>query len=217
MDRHPVTPAPDSSDSQDTPVSATPGTPEDDAAKQAAIDATLVEQVRAGSEDALAQLYDRHATTVYSIAIGLLRDQSRAEDVTHDVFITLWQHPDRYNPAVGRFAPWFYRVARNRTIDVLRQRRREVNPAESEVFEATLADSGPSPSEVILSQADAQRVRQALTRLSDDQRRLIELAYFSGMTQSEMAEKLDIPLGTVKTRVRTGLRRLRAILEAEEE
>lgn len=184
---------------------------------EAARDAALVEQVRRGKQEALSELYDRHATTVYSIALNVLKDPGRAEDVTHDVFLRLWTQPDRYDPSVGRFAPWFYRVARNRSIDVIRQRRRELRPEEPQVFELTLADSAPKPDEAAVANDDAERVRAALQTLPDNQRELLELAYFSGMTQSQMAEYLHIPLGTIKTRVRTGLRQLRAILESESE
>src|SRR5690606_36370872 len=96
------------------------------AAAEAALDASLVRQVSRGDQAALGELYDRHGARVYSIALAILHDTGRAEDVTQDVFITLWTQPDRYDPAVGRFAPWFYRVARYRAIDVIRQRRREV-------------------------------------------------------------------------------------------
>lgn len=184
---------------------------------EAARDAALVEQVRRGRQEALSELYDRHATTVYSIALNVLKDPGRAEDVTHDVFLRLWTQPDRYDPSVGRFAPWFYRVARNRSIDVIRQRRRELRPEEPQVFELTLPDSAPKPDEAVVANDEADRVRAALQTLPDNQRELLELAYFSGMTQSQMAEYLNIPLGTIKTRVRTGLRHLRAILEDEPE
>ena len=124
-------------------------------------------------------------------------------------FITLWTQPDRYNPDVGRFAPWFYRVARNRSIDVIRQRRREVMPDEPAVFEFMLGPSDDSPSDSIVERSQAERVRAALRQLPEEQHTLIELAYFGGLTQSQMAQRLDIPIGTIKTRVRNGLRQLR--------
>ncbi len=178
-------------------------------------DAILTERVRAGNHEAFGTLYDRHATTVYSIAMNILKDPSRAEDVTQDVFITYWNKPERYNPTVGKFAPWFYRVARNRSIDILRRQRREMIPDDSQVFEATLHDTEPNPSDLVVTKTEANRVRAAVTELPEVQRELIELAYFSGMTQSEMASHLDLPLGTVKTRVRNGLGRLRDILRED--
>lgn len=121
--------------------------------RDAAVDAVLVTRLHQRDEDALAELYDRHATTVYSVAMSILRDPGRAEDVTHDVFITLWSHPERYDPGVGRFAPWFYRVARNRSIDVIRRQRREVYPEEPAMFDLTLPDSNPEPDEAAKSEA----------------------------------------------------------------
>ena len=178
----------------------------------AAVDRRLVARVQAGDHAALATLYDRHGATVYSIALSILRDPGRAEDVTQDVFVTLWTQPERYNPEIGRFAPWFYRVARNRSIDIIRQRRREVMPDEPAVFELMLGAADDSPSDTVVERSQAERVRAALRELPEEQRALIALAYFGGLTQSQMSSQLDIPLGTIKTRVRTGLRRLREIL-----
>ena len=184
------------------------------AADEAAVDRLLVARVRDGDHAALSELYDRHGGTVYSIALTILRDPGSAEDVTQEVFVTLWTVPDRYNPEVGRFAPWFYRVARNRAIDGIRQRRREVMPDEPAVFELMLGPSDDSPSDAVVARSQADRVRAALRDLPEEQRTLIELAYFGGLTQSQMSAELDIPLGTIKTRVRTGLRRLRELLDS---
>lgn len=183
------------------------------AADAAAADRSLIARIRDGDHTALAELYDRHGKTVYSIALSILRDPGRAEDVTQDVFITLWTQPERYNPEIGRFAPWFYRVARNRAIDIIRQRRREVMPEEPAVFDLMLGASDDSPLDAAVARSQAERVRAALGELPEDERTLIELAYFGGLTQSQMAKRLDIPLGTIKTRVRTGLRRLRELLD----
>lgn len=185
------------------------------AAEEAALDAALVRRVIQGDHAALGQLYDRHGARVYAIALAILNDVGRAEDVTQDVFMTLWTQPDRYDPAVGRFAPWFYRVARNRAIDVFRQRRREIMPDEPAIFDLMIGPSGESPADDAVQNSEAARVRAALRQLPDEQRALIELAYFGGYTQTQMADQLGIPLGTVKTRVRTGLRRLRELLDGE--
>lgn len=172
--------------------------------------------MRRADASALADLYDRHATTVYSIALSILRDPSRAEDVTHDVFLRLWNAPDRFDPAVGRFAPWFYRVARNRSIDVVRRQRFEFVPSESTRFDLT-PDADPDPSDQAISSTESQRVRRALSSLPENQRQLIELAYFGGLSHRQLAGQLDLPLGTVKTRIRLGLRRLREMMQQEEE
>ncbi|CAN5786315.1 sigma-70 family RNA polymerase sigma factor [soil metagenome] len=196
----------------DQPPSNSRATERQIAARDAEIDARLVGRVSNGDHDALAELYDRHGATVYSIALSILHDSGRAEDVTQDVFVTLWTQPDRYNSEIGRFAPWFYRVARNRSIDIIRQRRREVMPEEPAAFDLMLGASDDSPPDDVIRRSQADRVRAALGKLPEDQRTLIELAYFGGLTQSQMASRLGIPLGTIKTRVRTGLRSLRDLL-----
>ena len=183
-----------------------------DAADNAAIDAALARRLIDGDHAALGEIYDRHGSTVYSIALSILHNPQAAEDVAQDVFVTLWNRPERYNPEIGRFAPWFYRVARNRAIDVVRQRRREVMPEDPAVFDLMLGPSEDAPASAVVERSEAQRVRSALSELPDEQRMLIELAYFGGLTQSQMANRLDIPLGTIKTRVRTGLLRLREML-----
>jgi RNA polymerase sigma-70 factor (ECF subfamily) len=183
------------------------------ATAEATHDATLVLRLRQRDEEALAALYDRHGRTIYSIALAILHDSSRAEDVTQDVFLTLWQQPERFDPALGRFAPWCYRIARNRAIDLLRQRRRDVQPADAAVFELMLGSASDAPEETVVSGMEAVRVRQALAKLVPEQRQVLELAYFGGLSQSQMAEELGIPLGTIKTRVRTGLLRLRELLD----
>jgi RNA polymerase sigma-70 factor (ECF subfamily) len=179
-------------------------------------DAALVERVRQRDQHALASLYDRHGVTVYAIALSILHDPGQAEDVTQEVFLTLWTQPERFDPDRGRFAPWCYRITRNRAIDVIRQRRRELQPAQPAVFELMLGAAVDAPAEEVVLRAEAERVRAALWQLAAEQRRVLELAYFRGMSQSQMAAELGIPLGTIKTRVRTALLRLREILEDDQ-
>ncbi len=196
------------------PKVPTTRSPADLRAHDAAIDAALLARLRGRDGSALAEIYDRHSTMVYSIGLKFLRDQGRAEDLTHDVFLTIWEHPERYRQEIGPFAPWFYRVARNRAIDVLRRMRRETQPGDRALFELSLPDPDPDPADLAWIRVESQRVREAMWTLPANQRMVIELAYFSGMTQREMAEHLDEPLGTIKTRVRSGLMRLREMLES---
>jgi RNA polymerase sigma-70 factor, ECF subfamily len=182
-------------------------------AEESAIDVALMARVRNRDQGALTELYERHGRMVYSIALKFLRDPSRAEDLAHDVFLVVWEQPDRYRPEVGPFAPWFYRVARNRAIDILRRAKRESQPGDQNVFEMLLPDTDPDPADQATVRVETQRAQVALRELPENQRAVIELAYFSGMTQREMAEYLGEPLGTIKTRVRTGLKKLREILE----
>jgi RNA polymerase sigma-70 factor (ECF subfamily) len=183
-------------------------------------DHELIERVRRQDQQAMALLYDRYARAVYSLALHVLHEQRAAEDVVQDVFLTVWQRPQTYIAERGSFGPWVLRVTRNRAIDLLRRRGHELFPKNDEergsTFEDRIVDPDPDPGEQVWSRVMARQVRQALGELTEVQRQVIELAYFRGMTQTEMSEHLGVPLGTIKTRVRTALRRLAdAMTEAE--
>lgn len=179
-------------------------------------DQELIELIRHDrDQQAMAALYDRYSRPVYSLAFHMLRDPRGAEDVVQDVFLGFWQRPFTYIEARGPFGPWILRVTRNRSIDVIRKRSRERTPGSEEaaaLFEERIVDPEPEPGEQVWTQAVAHQVRAAMQQLNDAQRQVIELAYFAGMTQSEMADHLGIPLGTIKTRVRTALHRLSDIM-----
>jgi RNA polymerase sigma-70 factor, ECF subfamily len=179
-------------------------------------DQELIERIRQDrDQSAMAELYDRYARPVYSLSFHVLREQRAAEDVVQDVFLSFWNRPFTYVDARGTFGPWILRVTRNRSIDVLRKRSRERSPGDDEyasLFEERIVDPEPEPGDQVWTQAVAQQVRTAMLELNEAQRQVIELAYFYGMTQSEMADHLGIPLGTIKTRVRTALRRLSEIM-----
>ena len=181
-------------------------------------DGVLIERVRRRDQAAMATLYDRYARPVYSVALRVVREPRAAEDVVQDAFLTVWRRPDAYLPERGAFGPWILRVARNRAIDLLRRGARErFEPDDDAVgFVERVVDPEPDPGEQVWAETVARRVRAALGDLTPPQREVIELAYFGGLTQREMAARLAIPLGTVKTRVRTALRRLAEILEEAE-
>lgn len=181
-------------------------------------DADLIAGVRGRDHAAMAKLYDRYARPVYSLAMTILREQRAAEDVVQDAFLTFWRRPESYVEERGAFGPWILRVARNRSIDLVRRRSREHFQSDDEATSILdrIVDPEPEPSDQLWSQTVARSVRGALVQLTAPQREVIELAYFRGMTQSEMAAQLGIPLGTIKTRVRTALRRLAEILNEAE-
>lgn len=180
-------------------------------------DETLIEQIKRRDADAFAMLYDRYADLVYSVALRVLADPALAQDTTQDVFLRVWRTPAAYDPARGRFPSWLVSVTRNRAVDEVRMRgRRRLR----EMGEQAAGDDPPDsraedPQLAAQLQADREAIRKALTTLPEEQRTAIELAYFSGLTQLEIAERLGQPLGTVKTRTRLGLRKLRAALEDE--
>ena len=163
---------------------------------------TLLGRLVSGDQAALGELYDLHAGLVNALALRILRDRAEAEEVVQEVFVQVWRQAARFDPERGSAQAWLCTIARTRALDRLRRRtsRRE-DPVES-----APVPTGRPPHE------DALTVRRALAGLPDDQRRALELAYYEGLTQSEIAERLSQPLGTIKTRIRTALLRLREAL-----
>lgn len=181
-----------------------------------AADRAALARIAEGDGAALAILYDAHSRAIYSLALRVLGEQADAEEVVQDVFAQVWRQAARYDPGRGSVGAWMMTIARSRAIDRLRARRARpdrvavVNDADTRERPAASAD----PSDALAMEIDAGRVRAALGELPLLQRIAIELAYFEGLTQSEIAERLEQPLGTIKTRVRLGLLKLRDVLSA---
>jgi RNA polymerase sigma-70 factor (ECF subfamily) len=167
-----------------------------------------------GDETALATLYDLHSRAVYSLALRIVHDEADAEDVLLDVFDQAWRQAGRYDARRGTVAGWLLNLARSRAIDRLRARRARPDTAAAtgDVALALLPAHAADPGDALAAARDAEKVRRALSELPVLQRLAIELAYFEGLTQSEIAERLEQPLGTVKTRIRNGLLKLREVL-----
>jgi len=197
-------------------------------------DAALVREVAAGSQDALAALYDRYVDAVFAAAIRLTSDRQVAEEVVQETFLALWNRAELFNPATGSLAAWLHTIARNRTVDRLRAagRRPSLVPLSSaagtdEHDTAALeriaasgtvlggADLGPGPEGELAAAELRDVIRDALAELPEHERTAIVLAYSEELTQSEIAERLGWPLGTVKTRTRRALMRLREVLSDE--
>jgi RNA polymerase sigma-70 factor (ECF subfamily) len=164
-----------------------------------------MERVRTRDAGAFEMLYDEYHRLVYGVALRVLSDPAAAEDVTQAVFLKIWSSPDLFRG--GNFAAWIARVARNRAVDALRARAH----AEGELPEWLPIDDALE--DTALAHIDGERVRDALARLPAEQREPIEMGFFGGVTQEQIAHRTGVPLGTVKTRMRTGLRRLRNELE----
>lgn len=171
-------------------------------------DDSLLRRVNENDSIAMTKLFDRYAGMVYSVAVRVLRDAGRAEDLLQDVFFQLWRKPESFVSSRGSLGAWLLVVTRNRAIDVLRRRR----PMES-VDDYPLASTISFASEVEQG-AMMQKVRKALAMLPSEQRNALELAYFEGLSQTEISERTGDPLGTVKTRMRLGLISLRKALQA---
>jgi RNA polymerase sigma-70 factor (ECF subfamily) len=165
----------------------------------------LMERVATRDIGAFEALYDSYHRLVFGIGLRMLGDPTLAEDLTQTVFMKIWTTPDAFRG--GSFVAWVSRVARNRALDVLRSRAAHPETA----IPADLPLEGALDDDV-LSRLDAQRVRDALAKLPTEQRSLIELGFFGGVTHQELALRTDTPLGTVKTRIRSGLRRMRDVL-----
>lgn len=164
-----------------------------------------MERIRARDTDAFEALYDEYHRLVYGVALRMLGDAGSAEDVTQAVFLKIWGSPGLFRS--GSFAAWVARVTRNRALDEIRRRRLrpEGELAESMPMEEILEDT-------VLARVNAEHARDALAQLPVEQREPIELGFFDGITHEEIARRTGVPLGTVKTRIRSGLRRLRVAL-----
>lgn len=174
---------------------------------QRAEDALLLKRINEKDQTAMAAIFDRYAAMAYSVALRVLKDQAQAEDVIQDLFFWLWQNPDSFSPDRGSLAAWLAVLVRNRAIDVLRKRR----PCNN-VEEMALPAGTDVANEVELH-AMVERVRRVLRGLPPEQRNSVEMAFFEGLTHSEIAEQTGDPLGTVKTRIRSALISVRKALQ----
>jgi RNA polymerase sigma-70 factor (ECF subfamily) len=173
-------------------------------------DLRLVGRLASGDVDAAAELYDRHSGKVLGLARRILRDDGDAEDVVQEVFSQAWRTATRYAAGRGTVAGWLLMIARARAIDRLRARRARPDFTAEPLVEVP-SETVPLTDQLVAAE-QAARVREALTSLPPEQRIALELAYFEGLTQSEIAERLTTPLGTVKTRMRAALAALRRSL-----
>lgn len=178
------------------------------------IEIELLTKTGQGDRASFEQLYDRYAGVLFSMAYRVLNNQEAAEDVLQDVFVQIWDKAPTYDPARGKPLTWAVTMTRNKSIDRLRsaQRRyrlRDEIERETEIMEQT-PDRGSA--DAVDSSEKSRIVHSAVMHLSKEQRQAIELAFFSGLTQAEIAEKLNEPLGTVKARIRRGMMRLKEII-----
>lgn len=180
-------------------------------------EAGLLKQIGQGDKASLAELYDRYSTVLYSVALRILNNQAEAEDLIQEVFVQIWDKASLYDSSRGKPLTWVMSMTRNKSIDRLRalQRRHRLHDEaeqESRIFETTQHPDGPDK---VYASENSRAVRNAVMQLSPDQRQAIEMAYFSGLTQTEIAEKLKEPLGTIKARIRRGMIKLRDLLEGQ--
>lgn len=182
-------------------------------------DPALLSQIARSQEGALAQLYDRYSRLVFSLAFAIVQDRGTAEEITLDVFMRVWQKAATYQPEQAKVSTWLTRITRNHSIDILRrwasrpERQNVVWQEEGSGSET----GGPTPAESAEASMQRERVQSALKNLPPEQRQVLLLAYFEGYTQTQIAESLHQPLGTIKTRMRLATQKLRDLLREEHE
>ncbi len=178
-------------------------------------DATLAQRLLQKDVSAFEQLYDRHSRAVYGLVLRILQQAGTAEEVAQDVFLQLWRNAARYDASRGPFVPWLLTLARNRALDTLRLKSERQRRREDQAEELPPVVAAPPEIESKLDEKRrAERVRTLMSFLNPQQRKAIELAYFEGLSHSEIAATLKEPLGTVKSWIRNGLLRLREGLQA---
>ena len=180
-------------------------------------DEILLQLIVRANAEALGELYERYGRLVFSLAINAVGDPAAAEEITQDVFLRVWQRARQYRAERGKVSTWLSGIARHRAID--RLRRRGSRPEQYSVAWADVAPGAePSvdgPERSVTLTLERARIRAAMAHLPEEQKQALALAYYQGLTQSQMAQVLDLPLGTVKTRIRLGMQKLREMLLEE--
>jgi RNA polymerase sigma-70 factor (ECF subfamily) len=171
-------------------------------------DEAVVALVARGEQTALAELYDRHGRVAYGLALRVLRDRALAEDAVQEAFLAVWRGAERYVPERGKATTWIMTLVHRRAVDLVRREERR----RAESFEDQHAGVQAGADDDAFRHLERERVQLALRQLPDQQREAIELAYYGGFTQSELAERLGQPIGTIKSRMFAGLSRLRELL-----
>ena len=174
----------------------------------------LMARVAEGDQQAFAEVYDATSRTVFGIVLRVLRDRAQAEEVTQEVYVDAWRQAKRFDGERGSATSWLNTIAHRKAVDRVRSVERAA-ARDQQHFEHETRAPEPDVSDLVIARDDGRRVRDALQRLPEVQRTALELAYFDGRSQREVAEYLEVPLGTVKTRIRDAMKRLRTYLREE--
>lgn len=180
-------------------------------------DVSLIALIAQSQTDALNKLYDRYSRLVFSVAFAIVGDRAVAEEATLDVFVQVWQRADTYRPEQAKVRTWLIAIARHHAIDILRRQKSRPEASSVSWDEASAYNGPPSHGleENVQLSLQREKVRDALAELPVDQREALVLAYFKGYTQAQIAETLKQPLGTIKTRIRLAMQKLRKLLEED--
>jgi RNA polymerase sigma-70 factor, ECF subfamily len=171
--------------------------------------ADLLARVAGGDQEAFAAFYDATSRVVFGIVLNVVRDRAQAEEVTQEVYVDAWKSAPRFDRRQGTASAWLNTIAHRKAVDRVRSAERSVQRDQRHFEQTTVTTADPDVSEMVVARDEGRRVRDALRQLPDVQRVAVELAYFSGFSHREVAERLDIPLGTAKTRIRDAMKRLR--------
>jgi len=174
--------------------------------------ADLLARVAGGDQDAFATFYDATSRVVFGIVLHVVRDRAQAEEVTQEVYVEAWKAAPRYDRLQGSPSAWLNTIAHRKAVDRVRSAHRSTQRDQRHFEQTTAVHTQPDVSEIVVAHDEGRRVRNALEHLPEVQRTAVELAYFSGFSHREVAEQLDIPLGTAKTRIRDAMKRLRTQL-----
>lgn len=179
-------------------------------------DEELLARTHGQDQAALGALYDRYSRLVYSVALHILQDQGQAEETTQEVFLNIWRRAGSYQPGRGKVSTWIASVAHHRAIDVVRKRQRDGAALQQIAVEPFDVPSGAEEPDALAERSwERERIRSALGALPEEQRQVLLLAYFRGLTHVEISSALGQPLGTVKTRIRLAVQKLRQQLQVE--
>jgi RNA polymerase sigma-70 factor (ECF subfamily) len=178
-------------------------------------DVVLLRHVAERRPEALAELYDRHAPTLLALARRILTGTPDADDVLQEVFVHVWNHAARYDPSRSSVSTWLVLITRSRAIDRLRNRKVVERTHEASNLASPAEHTSPEGAEAVFLRERRERVRREMANLPPEQRQVIEMAFYEGLTQSEIAARADLPLGTVKTRTLLAMKKLRSALRSE--
>jgi RNA polymerase sigma-70 factor, ECF subfamily len=170
--------------------------------------AELLRRVAGGDQSAFASFYDATSRTVYGIVLRVVRDRAQAEEVAQEVYVEAWTRAPRFDPSLGSPTGWLNTIAHRKAVDRVRSSQRNL-AREQRHFDAEVRQASVDTSDIVVAQDESSRVRKALEQLPEAQRTAVRLAYFEGRSYREVAEFLELPLGTVKTRIRDAMKRLR--------
>lgn len=179
-------------------------------------DEQLIRALTRGETWAMTAIYDRYGHLVFQLALKILNNRNAAEEAAQEVFVKVWNRARDYDAGRGKFSAWLTGITRNHAIDELRRNRVRPTTLEDDIALAETVANDPAPIEMAMQSQERRRIIDALQAIPFEQRRCIEMAYFEGFTQQEISDRLRTPLGTVKTRMRVGMQRLKALLEYRE-